>query len=743
MLLIAATLLAYLPAWHAGFIWDDNDYVINNTTLRSLGGLWRIWFELRALPQYYPLVHSTFWVEYHLWGLNPAGFHAVNLALHATAAILLWRVLTRLSVPGAWLAAAIFALHPVAVESVAWITERKNVLSAVFYFAAALAYLRFLEPADLPKPRRRFHYLAALGLFVAALLSKTVTCSLPAALLLVIWWQKGRLRRNDVLPLAPFFAVGLGLGLLTAWVEKHHVGAQGMEWTLTLGQRFLIAGRALWFYAGKLVWPADLIFSYPRWDVKTDVWWQWLFPVTAIGAVAALWLARNRIGRGPLVAVLFFAGTLGPALGFINVYPMRYSFVADHFQYLASVGLIVLAAASLKRARPFLYPAWCAGLLLALGLLTWRQCGMYANLETLWRTTIARNPGSWLAHNNLGYVYFQAGRLDDAMAQYKEALKINPNFSEAHNDLGQALLQSGDVDGAIAQFQKTLDLDPEFKDAEVNLGAALVQKGEAKEAVPHFQKVLKTDPENLGARNNLGNALLQMGRTEEAIRCYQAALEIDPASLDTCLNLGGALYQAGRPAEAIDYFQKALAINPSLSVAQYDIGTVLIANGRAAEAVVHFQKAVQIKPDYAEAYNSLGSALSRTGRQAEAMDQYRNALKIQPRYTAAQINLAWILATCPDAALRNGSEAVSLARQANQSSGGGDLIILRTLAAAYAEAGQFPQAITTVQQALRLAGEANAAVLVERLQRQLQHYQAGLPFRDDSLTNAPAPPGVP
>ena len=300
-----------------------------------------------------------------------------------------------------------FRAPPGLVESVSWITERKNVLSAVFYFAAALAYLRFValaEPGG-PNRHRRYWYLGALVLFMAALLSKTVTCTLPAALLLVCWWKKGRVQRGDIFPLLPFFALGVGLGLLTAWIEKYHVGAQGAEWSLTFADRCLIAGRALWFYAGKLVWPAHLTFIYPRWEIDPAVWWQWLFPVAAVGVVAGLWLARRRIGRGPLVAVLFFAGTLGPALGFVNVYPMRYSFVADHFQYLACVGLITLCAAGLDRI-PRVIPAT---LVVLLGALTWQQTGIYRNLETLWRDTLAKNPGLLAGPQQSGHLLVSRG----------------------------------------------------------------------------------------------------------------------------------------------------------------------------------------------------------------------------------------------------------------------------------------------------------------------------------------------
>ena len=314
---------------------------------------------------------------------------------------------------------------------------------------------------------------------MAALLSKTVTCSLPAALLLVCWWKKGRVQRVDVMPLLPFFVLGAGLGLLTAWIEKYHVGAQGAAWSLTLGERCLIAGRALWFYAGKLAWPVQLTFIYPRWTLETEAGWQWLFPIAAVGIMGGLWLARHRIGKGPLVAVLFFAGTLGPALGFVNVYPMRYSFVADHFQYLAGVGLIVLAAVGLNRA-PRVIPAT---LVVLLGALTWQQAGIYRDLETLWRDTLAKNPDCWLAHNNLGLLLRNQGRIEEAMKHYHQAIQINPNYAESLNNLGVALADKGWFDEAIENYRKAIQINPNYADALSNLGVALAAQGRFDEAI--------------------------------------------------------------------------------------------------------------------------------------------------------------------------------------------------------------------------------------------------------------------
>ena len=303
--LAAAVFLAYQPAWHGGFLWDDDAHVVR-PDLQSWHGLCRIWFDPGATQQYYPLVHSAFWLEYRLFGDATLGYHLANILLHVAAALLVALILRRLEVPGAYLAAAIFALHPIEVESVAWISELKNTLSAVFYLSAAAVYLRFDERRKMP------WYFVALLLFVLGLLRKTVTATLPAALLVVFWWQRGRLSwRRDVLPLLPFFSLGAAAGLVTAWVERTIGGAQGTAFNFTIVERCLIAGQAVWFYLGKLVWPADLIFIYPRWHVSQAVWWQYLFPLAALVLLAVCWRLRRR-WRGPLAGLLFFAGTLFP-----------------------------------------------------------------------------------------------------------------------------------------------------------------------------------------------------------------------------------------------------------------------------------------------------------------------------------------------------------------------------------------------------------------------------------------------
>ena len=519
MLLVA---LAYVPALGAGWVWDDDDYVTENRTLRSLHGLGSIWFEIGAVPQYYPLVHTSFWIEHRLWGLDPAGYHAVNVLLHAVAAILAWRVLRRLDVPGAWVAAAIFALHPVQVESVAWVTERKNVLSAVCYLGALLAYLRF------ERSRGARAYAGALTLFVAALLSKTVTASLPAAILVVAWWKRGRLTRRDIEPTLPLFALGAAAGLLTVWMEKHHVGAAGAGWDLSLLDRTLIASRASLFYLGKLVWPDPLSFVYARWDVHATPWVWWGSLAIVAGALLALFRLRSRIGRGPLAASLLFGGTLFPALGFFDLYPMRFSFVADHFQYLACLAPIAALVAVVATPPSAWRRGASAAVLVILSALTWNQCKVYKDEETLFRDAAEKIPRAFLAQNNLGGILLERGEVEEARRRFEAALAAAPDFPEALVNMGLVAEHEGKLGEAEARYRRALAIDPAFADAHNNLGIVLARSGNMEGAIAAFRKAVAHRKEFPRASYNLGVALLAVGRRAEGVEALERAVSLSP-----------------------------------------------------------------------------------------------------------------------------------------------------------------------------------------------------------------------
>ena len=637
-MIFGATLAAYLPALRGGLLWDDSGH-LTKPGLQSFHGLWRIWFELGATQQYYPLLHSAFWLEHRIWGDAVVGYHLANVALHALSACLVVMIMKRLSLPGSWLAGFVFALHPVHVESVAWIAEQKSTLSGVFYLASLLTYLHF------DQDRRKSKYLLATALFVLALLAKTVTATLPAVLLVIFWWRRGRLEwKRDVQPLLSWFAMGISAGLFTAWVESTLIGARGVDFLLTPLQRVLIAGRAICFYAGKLLWPTNLTFFYPHWKIDPALWWQWLFPAGVLALGIGLVAAARRY-RGPLAGFLIFSGTLFPVLGFLNVYPFRYSYVADHFQYLASLGIIVPLTSVLVPAihrissRRAVNIAGCFTLILVLGVLTWRQCRMYRDIETLYRESLARNPSSWLAHYNLGLLFAEMpARLPDAIAEYQAALRIKPDYAEAHVNLGFALSRTpGRLSDAIAEYQSALKIKPDYAEAHNDLGVALLfTPGRLADAIAEFHAALHAEPDYAEAHNNLGNSLAQIpDRQPEAIAEYRAALRINPDYAEAHFNLANLLARTpGQLQDAIAEYQAAVRSNPDYAKAHYNLGIVLAGiPGRLPDAIAEFQAALRIKPDYAEAHLNLGNSLAQIpGRQPEAIAEYSAAIRIRPDY---------------------------------------------------------------------------------------------------------------
>jgi protein O-mannosyl-transferase len=574
-LVIGATVAAYLPAMKAGFIWNDSDYV-TAPALRSPEGLARIWFELGATEQYYPALHSAFWLQHRVFGDNPAGYHAVNLLLHLGAVILFAAILRKLlagrpdpatlsvapsagGVAGAaWLGAALFALHPVHVASVAWITEQKNTLSLILYLASGLVYLRFDET------RRPRHYLVALALFGLAILGKTATVTLPAALLVVFWWRRGRLAwRSDVRPLLPWLVLGAAAGIFSSWVERHHLGgaglgATGADFDLSAPGHVLLAGRAVWFYLGSLAWPIGLNFIYPRWVIDGTVWWQWLFPLAAVAVPAGLWAMRRR-SRAPLAVCLLFAGTLFPVLGFVNLYGALYSRVWDHWQYLADLAPLALAGAALatagdwagrrcRRAGPALGVALCV----LLGAATWRRCGEFRNDETLYRSTLARNPDCWMAHNNLGKILAATpAGAPEAIEHYAAAARLHPGLAELHYNLANALARAGRLAEAVDEYGAALGLAPDYAAAHNALGNVFARiDGRLPEAIAQYQQALHLTPDAPDIHNNLGIALLLADRTPEAIAHFGQALRLDPSLPQVHLNLAAALQSVGRTDEA-------------------------------------------------------------------------------------------------------------------------------------------------------------------------------------------------
>lgn len=607
--LAAIVILLYLPSIHHSFIWDDDYYVTHNTALKDTVGLKKIWISPGTTPQYYPLVFTSFWLEYHLFGLNPAVFHATNIILHAINTVLVWMVLSQLGVPWAWMAAAVFAVHPVNAESVAWISERKNLMSCLFVLLSLWLLIRLYirtvpgttEPTKTVK-KRWIIYLTALILFAFAMLSKSVTCVMPAVFLIIVWWKENRLTLKKFLSLIPFFATSLVAAVNTIMIEKAHVGAHGFEWDFSFPERLLIAGRALWFYAHKLIFPANIIFVYPRWHIDISSWWQWLYPVLALLVFATLWALKNRIGKGPFAGVAIFVVALMPALGFINYFPMRFSFVADHFQYMAQIAPIALIISGTHRIAELISHnslnkatfIACAVVILLLGGRTLAEQEKYENLYTLWTDTLAKNPACWMAHNNLGVLLAKNGIFRQAGAHYLETIRLNPYFAQARQNLAKMRKH--------VKRLNTADLP--------------------------YQQMSYTTPHSAWFYDIAGDAMTKLKRYVWAEWFYKKAINKAPGTATGFYKLGNLANHQNKFKKAIKYYRKAIQLQPLHAGAHRALGKIYIRLGKYNDALRHITTALKTDPFSARAYHDLGLVYRHIGKPDMATNAYGMALSI-------------------------------------------------------------------------------------------------------------------
>ncbi len=636
---MAVGLAAYLPSLRNGFVWDDDSFLTKNALIKAPDGLARFWFTTQP-TDYWPVTSTSLWLEWRLWGAHPAGYHATNLALHLAEVLLLWSVLRRLRVPGAYLAALLFAVHPVNVETVAWIAQRKNLMAMLFYL---LSVFWFLRTGWVAPPARKWGLAYALSLlaFLLALLSKGSVAPLPLVLLGVIAWQR-RPNGRDLAGLAPFFAVAAILVAVNVWFQTH--GTHEVIRQADGVQRLLGAAAALWFYLYKAVAPVGLIFVYPQWhvDAGTLLWW---LPLIGVIAVTALLYIKRRTARPTLFAWGYFCVLLLPVLGFTDVFFMRYSLVADHYQHLALIGVLALAAAGWDRWRRHPRGAAWAGAAAALavgtlGVLTWRQAGDYRDEETLYRATLARSPGSWMVYNNLGLLEAAAGKKAVAVQDYDEALRLNPEFAEAYLNRGVLEGEQGNPAAAIADFSSGLRYHPNYPEARYNLGNTLHALGRNAEAVAEYDRALRLRPSYPEVENNLGATLVDLGRTPEAIRHYQRAIELDPDYAEVHYNLGNTLAGLDRSGDAIAQFTTALRLKPDYPEAENNLALTYQRSGQLEPALLHFQAALRLRPDYLQARNNYGVALAIAGHLAEARGQFEEILRQQPDDASARQNLA-------------------------------------------------------------------------------------------------------
>jgi Flp pilus assembly protein TadD len=553
--LITVTAAAFSPMLKGEFLWDDEFYVSANKVIQQSDGWREIWLNPMSTPQYYPVVFTSFWVEYHLWGLNPRGYLTVNLVLHIANSLLLWVLLEQLIGRGAFLAAMIFALHPMHVESVAMVAERKDVLATLFLLASAIAWLQFTVRSTWRS------YTASLLLFAAAMLSKTAASPLPFAFLLLAWWREPQRVRRRAGQLVPFLAVATAASVMTLWRERVDLTTDLLTQGFTFWDRCGLAAYNVWFYVRKLAWPADLALIYAPGDPRAHPVLN-AFGIAGILAVlAATWALRRRIGRGPLVACAAFLLTLAPILGFVDFAYLRHSFVADHFVYVPSILLIALFAALVAqrtwsprhpggepatapmagrsplaaRLRVVLPHLQRGGAMVLVGVLawaTWHRCTAFASTEGIWLDTIAKNPRSWTAHANLGAILQKHGHLEEALSHYTAAIEAKPDYFEAYFNMGTLRLQQHRIMEAKSAFETAADLRPSDAGTQADLGHVYTLEGKYDEAERHVRAALRVRPNWPDAWVGLAFALERQGRRQEAAAAYQSALKIQPTHAD-------------------------------------------------------------------------------------------------------------------------------------------------------------------------------------------------------------------
>jgi tetratricopeptide (TPR) repeat protein len=685
VVLLLAGWWIYAPVLHGDWIWDDPAEISQNAALRDLAGLEQTWSGAAGVD-YFPLKTTVQWVEWHLWREQTAGYHCVNLGFHLLGALLLWHLLRQLGIRWACFGSLLFAVHPVAVETVAWISELKNTLSLSLLLLAASAYLDYDDRGAAKLAGRHRAYLLSLGFFLLAMLSKSTVAMFPAVILLHAWWKRGEITRRDLVAGAPFFAISLALGSATIWFQQHRAIAGVGVGTEGVLARLAGAGLAVVFYLSKCIWPMGLLPIYPRWSLAPPSLAQFL-PWAGLAAFFGwLWTRRASWGRPAGLGLGWFVLNLVPVLGLVPMSYQRLSWVADHFAYLPLVGLIGLAAAGVGAMQSKICPkkSWPlavgAGVLCALlAAESHRYAGVFRDESTLWSYTLERNPAAWLAHNNLGKADFLQGRIGeaadqfqrtlelypddaeahfnlglvwekegrpaDAMAEDEMALRLRPAFPEAQNSLGNGLLRTGRPTEAAAAYAAALALNPDYAEAHANLGAAFIATERLPQAIVELERALRLRPDYPEAHFNLGNALARTGRPAEAIVQYQQALQSRPDYAEACNSLGVALVSVNRLPESIPQYQRALQLRPNYPEAHFNLGNALAQTGRIAEAILQYEAALRAEPDSPETHNNLGILLAQTGRWAEAEAQFHEALRLKPDYPQARENLARVQAS--------------------------------------------------------------------------------------------------
>jgi len=746
--LAAAIWLVFGQTLQHGFVnYDDDAYVYNNPVVRR--GLTRdgiVWaFTQTHAANWHPLTWLSHMLDSQLFGLEPAGHHLSSILLHLVAAVLLFLVLGQMT--GAlWrsaFVAMLFAIHPLRVESVAWVSERKDVLSGLCFMLTLGAYDRYVR-----RPGSRTRYLALVGMLSLGLMAKPMLVTVPVVLLLLDYWPLGRLRamttgtatsraalvRRSILEKVPLVGMAVASGLVTIVAQR---GALQPLEQISMPDRIGNALISYVAYLGDLVYPVGLVVFRPH-DPPDPVAVALAFGLLACITIAAIRLRHDR--PYVLVGWLWYVVMLVPVIGIVQVGSQAR---ADRFTYLPQIGIVLaLTWAAADAARAWRHGqaalmATAGSAIVVLVLCARAQTSYWRSSESLWTHALAHTSRNALAHGNLGAALMDSGRAEEAMPHLRAALALIPHYPEARANLGNALLAKGHVHEGMAHYRRALKVDPGHANAALGLANALARLGRGEDAIVRYRQAMASAPDNVIAHNNLGNALLGAGQADEALQQFRTALDIDPQFALAENTLASALLQAGALDEAVAHYRRALEIDPRYAEAHHNLGLALFRTGRGQEAMASYRTALTLRPDYPDAHNDLAVACMADGRMDEAIAHYRQALAGQPESVMTLTNLAHALAAGPDVLLRRPAEALELAERAAQLSRGRNAEVLRTLAIAYGEVGRIDDALRTGRDAIALARTDGQAALASQMEDEIERLRLSRGVRHSSSTADP------
>jgi tetratricopeptide (TPR) repeat protein len=742
VLLAAGTVLAYWGVRNAEFISiDDSQYLVDNIIVQRGLSVENVkWaFTTYHHSNWHPVTWLSWMVDCELFGLNAAAMHKVNIALHVANVLLLFLLLKRLT-GAAWasaMVAALFAVHPLHVESVAWIAERKDVLSTLFWILTMGAY------AEYARRRCAGWYVAALVFFALGLMAKAMLVTLPFVLLLIDFWPLQRMEADGALKYGklrgllvekiPFFALAAVCGWLTFLAQREGRSVASFE-RLPLGARIENAIVSYARYLEKTFWPTDLAIYYPHPGDWSDTQVTGAFLLLVAVSVFVVLMIRQR----PYLFVgwCWFMGTLVPVIGVLQVGGQS---MADRYTYVPHIGLFVAIVWAIRelvterRRAQFVAIGIGAAVCITLGAVTYRQAGYWKDNLTVLSHAERITPPHPVVWNNLGDALLQHGRAEEALTKFKKVLEINPGDEMALGNIGNVYWRQGKLVEAIEQYREALRHQPNSALLSYNLGLALGRSGDLHGAVEHYRQALRLNPLHLGARLNLGNAHLALGEPDAAITNYLAIIQLKPNDTRAHYNLGNVYRAQGRLDEAIKHYSQAARIDQQSVDARHRLAAVLQQAGRQSEALKHLQEAVALDPGDVATRGELAALLASMGQAEPAIAHYREGLRRAPDAAPILNNLAWMLATHPNPQLRDGPEAVRLAERAVELSKGNEALFVGTLAAAYAEAGQFENAIKTAQEAIQVAEQNSQKEVASKNRDLLATYRQQRAWREPAV----------